>query len=101
MKITMIYNGYLLLPVGYLLNSTFAPAFGLPFNPEAAAEGLKLLSASLNRIDSFWLQGNGNFLLGNTQPSIADLSLICEIMELQVWNFYFCCFLFEATLQDL
>nr|GMD78776.1 glutathione S-transferase T1-like [Ipomoea batatas] len=70
--------------VGYLLNSTFAPAFGLPFNLQAAAEGEKLLSASLNKIDSFWLQGNGKFLLGNTQPSIADLSLICEITELQV-----------------
>nr|GLL45186.1 glutathione S-transferase T1-like isoform X1 [Ipomoea trifida] len=70
--------------VGYLLNSTFAPAFGLPFNLQAAAEGEKLLSASLNKIDSFWLQGNGKFLLGNTQPSIADLCLICEITELQV-----------------
>ncbi|XP_019171132.1 PREDICTED: glutathione S-transferase T1-like isoform X2 [Ipomoea nil] len=70
--------------VGYLLNGTFAPALGLPLNSQAAAEGEKLLSASLNKIDSFWLQGNGKFLLGNTQPSIADLSLICEITELQV-----------------
>ncbi|RAL44381.1 hypothetical protein DM860_011658 [Cuscuta australis] len=70
--------------VGYIFNTTFAPVFGLPLNLQAAAEGEKLLSASLEKIESFWLQGNGSFLLGNTEPSIADLSLVCEIMQLEV-----------------
>lgn len=70
--------------VGYLFNTTFAPVFGLPLNSQAAAEDEKLLSASLAKIESFWLQGNGSFLLGNTEPSIADLSLVCEIMQLEV-----------------
>lgn len=53
-------------------------------NPEAAAKGEKLLSASLARIESFWLQEDGPFLLGNAKPTIADLALVCEIMQLEV-----------------
>ncbi|CAN4115460.1 unnamed protein product [Withania somnifera] len=68
---------------GYVFNSVLAPAFGLPVNPEAAAEGKKLLSASLATIDTFWLQKDGSFLAGNSQPSLADLSLVCEIMQLE------------------
>ncbi|KAI3453700.1 hypothetical protein Pfo_010363 [Paulownia fortunei] len=68
----------------YILNSTLGPALGLPLNPEAAAEGEKLLTASLKKIESVWLKGNGRFLLGSFQPSIADLSLVCEIMQLEV-----------------
>ncbi|KAK3034561.1 hypothetical protein RJ639_033807 [Escallonia herrerae] len=69
---------------GFVLNSALAPALGLPLNPQAAAEAEKLLSASLGMIESFWLKGNGRFLLGSSQPSIADLSLVCEIMQLEV-----------------
>ncbi|KAG6405769.1 hypothetical protein SASPL_133363 [Salvia splendens] len=69
---------------GYVLNSTLGPALGLPLNPEAAAKSEKLLSASLGKIESFWLKGRGRFLLGSTQPSIADLSLVCEIMQLEL-----------------
>ena len=72
------------LSAGYVLNSTLGPALGLPLNPEAAAKSEKLLSASLGKIESFWLKGRGRFLLGSTQPSIADLSLVCEIMQLEV-----------------
>ncbi|KAF3630127.1 Glutathione S-transferase T3 [Capsicum annuum] len=68
---------------GYVFNSVLAPAFGLPLNPQAAAEGKKLLSASLATIDTYWLQKDGRFLLGNSQPSLADLSLVCEIMQLE------------------
>ncbi|XP_057775768.1 glutathione S-transferase T1 [Salvia miltiorrhiza] len=69
---------------GYVLNSTLGPALGLPLNPEAAAQSEKLLLASLRKIESFWLKGRGRFLLGSSQPSIADLSLVCEIMQLEL-----------------
>lgn len=36
------------------------------------------------KIESVWLKGKGRFLLGSFQPSIADLSLVCEIMQLEV-----------------
>ncbi|KAK4478904.1 hypothetical protein RD792_014411 [Penstemon davidsonii] len=68
---------------GYNFNTIIALAFGLPLNPNAAAEGEKLLSASLATIESFWLE-DGPFLLGNSQPSIADLALVCEIMQIEV-----------------
>nr|ANH58215.1 glutathione S-transferase [Dracaena cambodiana] len=70
----------------YVLNSTLAPVLGLPLNPQAANEAGKLLCESLSKIESIWLKGNAKFLLGNTQPSIADLSLVCEIMQLEVVN---------------
>ncbi|CAA0831546.1 Glutathione S-transferase T1, partial [Striga hermonthica] len=68
----------------YVLNSTLAPALGLPLNPQKADESEKLLSASLMKIESVWLRGNGRFLLGSSQLSIADLILVCEIMQLEV-----------------
>ncbi|KAL0371827.1 UNVERIFIED_CONTAM: Glutathione S-transferase T1 [Sesamum calycinum] len=70
--------------VGYHFNTSIALAFGLPLDPKAAAEGEKLLSASLATIESLWLEGDGPFLLGNSQPSIADLALVCEIIQLEV-----------------
>ncbi|KAK4728728.1 hypothetical protein R3W88_021716 [Solanum pinnatisectum] len=55
---------------GYTFNTVLAPAFGLPLNPKAAAKYEKVLLASLAKIDG--------------QPSIADLSLVCEIMQLEI-----------------
>lgn len=78
----------LMFSAGYIFNTVLAPAFGLPLNPQAAAEAKKVLLASLANIESVWLQGKGRFLLGSGQPSIADLSLVCELMELEVKRFY-------------
>ncbi|KAL2925737.1 Glutathione S-transferase T1 [Bienertia sinuspersici] len=68
----------------YVLHTTLGPALGRPSNPEAAAKAEKVLDSSLSKIESVWLKGSGKFLLGSYQPSIADLSLICEIMQLEV-----------------
>ncbi|GAB4834396.1 Glutathione S-transferase theta-1 [Ancistrocladus abbreviatus] len=68
----------------YVLNTVLAPALGLPFNRQAAAEAEIILNSSLSKIESIWLKGSGNFLLGSRQPSIADLSLVCEIMQLEI-----------------
>ncbi|KAG9441212.1 hypothetical protein H6P81_017066 [Aristolochia fimbriata] len=69
---------------GLVLNSKLAPAFGLPLNPQAAAEAEKILTRSLSKLESFWLKGNAKFLLGSLKPSIADISLVCEIMQLEL-----------------
>ncbi|KAI3967182.1 hypothetical protein MKX01_042767 [Papaver californicum] len=50
---------------------------------EAAAEAEKVLTSSLSKIESVWLNENGDFLLGNKEPSIADISLVCEIMQFE------------------
>ncbi|CAI0414434.1 unnamed protein product [Linum tenue] len=68
----------------FVLNKALAPALGLPLNPKLAAEGEKILTASLSKLESFWLKGSGKFLLGGNQPSIADISLVCELMQLEV-----------------
>ncbi|MQL94346.1 hypothetical protein Taro_026998 [Colocasia esculenta] len=72
--------------VALIRNSVLARAIGVPPNPEAAAEGEKLLSSSLSQIESFWLEGNSKFLCGLSRPSIADLSLVCQIMQLEFLN---------------
>ncbi|GAB2273936.1 hypothetical protein Dimus_008707 [Dionaea muscipula] len=72
--------------VGMIFNKLLAPLFGLPKNLEAAAEGEKTLVSSLSVIDTFWLQGEGKFLLGNDQPSIADLALSSEVIQLQMMD---------------
>jgi glutathione S-transferase len=68
----------------YVFNTTLAPVFGLPVNPNAAAKAEKILTASLSKIESFWLKESGSFLLGANQPSIADLGMVCEIMQFEV-----------------
>lgn len=67
-----------------LVRNTIAPALGLPMNQEAANQGEKLLCSSLSTIESVWLKGDAKFLLGNDQPSIADLSLICQVTQLEL-----------------
>ncbi|CAD6253301.1 unnamed protein product [Miscanthus lutarioriparius] len=51
--------------------------------PDATKHAEKVLMQSLARIESVWLKGDAKFLLGSPQPSIADLSLVCEIMQLE------------------
>lgn len=61
----------------------------MPLTTKAAARTEKNLIAALATIESVWLQEKGRFLLGSNQPSIADLSLACEIMQLEVKRFSF------------
>ncbi|KAH7677056.1 Glutathione transferase protein [Dioscorea alata] len=67
-----------------VFDTILAPIFGRPPNPQAAEEAEKILDSSLSKIESLWLPGNAKFLLGNAQPSIADLSFVCEIMQLEL-----------------
>ncbi|KAH7690706.1 Glutathione transferase protein [Dioscorea alata] len=71
-----------------IVNSITGPALGLPLNPKAAKQAEKILGSSLAKIETIWLEGNAKFLLGNSQPSIADLSLGCEIMQLDIMREY-------------
>lgn len=70
--------------VEFILNTLLAPFLGRPLNPQAAAEAEKVLSSSLSKIEALWLKESGQFLHGSSQPSIADLCLVCEIMQLEV-----------------
>ncbi|KAJ9147910.1 hypothetical protein P3X46_030024 [Hevea brasiliensis] len=80
--------------VTYVVNTVLPPALGLPLNPQAAAEGEKVLFSSLSKVESFWLKGSGLFLLGGNQPSIADLSLVSELMQLEVMQIKFNIYIF-------
>ncbi|PWA60881.1 S-crystallin [Artemisia annua] len=69
--------------VGVIINTVLGPLNGLPSSPQAAEEAEKTLAKSLSILEDFWLK-DGPFLVGRSQPSIADLSLVCEIMELEL-----------------
>ncbi|XP_023752051.1 glutathione S-transferase T1 isoform X1 [Lactuca sativa] len=71
-----------LVSVGLFLNTIVAPE-GFPSSPQAAKEAEKILMRSLYKLETFWLK-DGRFLVGSSQPSIADLSLVCEIMQLEL-----------------
>ncbi|XP_023752055.1 glutathione S-transferase T1 [Lactuca sativa] len=68
--------------VGLILNTIMAPK-GFPSSPQAAKEAEKILMKSLNKLETFWLK-DGSFLVGSSKPSIADISLVCDIMQLQL-----------------
>lgn len=70
--------------MNYVVNTVLGPATGRPLNPKAAAEAEKVLFSSLSKLEDIWLKGDGRFLLGGSQPSIADLSMVCELMQLEV-----------------
>nr|KYP65616.1 Glutathione S-transferase theta-2 [Cajanus cajan] len=70
--------------VNYVLDTVLGPATGRPLNPKAASEAEKVLLSSLTKLEYIWLNGEGCFLLGGSQPSIADLSMVCELMQLEV-----------------
>ncbi|MCO5591205.1 hypothetical protein L7F22_045186 [Adiantum nelumboides] len=69
---------------GLVMNRVIAPALGHALDAHAAAEAESLLKASLKSMETLWLMEKGSFLTGSLQPSIADLSLACEVMQLQV-----------------
>lgn len=70
--------------MGYLVNTILAPFFGKSPNPEGKADCEHKLVESFSTIEKVWLEGDSKFLLGNDQPSIADISFVSEIMQLHV-----------------
>ncbi|KAL5727513.1 glutathione transferase [Ranunculus cassubicifolius] len=67
----------------HVVRASLAPKLGFPMNSSVAAEAEQTLAKSLLMVETFWLKGDGKFLLGGSEPSIADLSLVCEIMEME------------------
>ena len=66
------------------MNTVLAPFLGKKPNLEAAAEYELKLGEAFSTIETLWLKDDSKFLLGNVQPSVADLSLVCETMQLHV-----------------
>lgn len=67
-----------------VMNRVIAPSLGRPLDAKAAYDAEIVLKESLSTLETVWLKGKGNFLTGSLQPSIADLSLACEVMQLQL-----------------
>ncbi|XP_035837438.1 glutathione S-transferase T1 isoform X4 [Helianthus annuus] len=69
--------------VGVIVNNVMLPLNCIPSNPKAAEEAEKTLEKALTVLETFWLK-DGPFLVGRSQPSIADLNLVSEVMELEL-----------------
>ncbi|EFJ31782.1 hypothetical protein SELMODRAFT_407994 [Selaginella moellendorffii] len=69
---------------GLFLAEVIFPMNGAPKDTKAIADAEKTLQSALSNIEDIWLDGNTNFLGGSSQPSVADLILSCEIMELEL-----------------
>ncbi|XP_076897567.1 glutathione S-transferase T1-like [Bidens hawaiensis] len=69
--------------VGVIVNNVIFPLNGLPSNAQATEEAEKTLEKALTVLETYWLK-DGPFLVGRSQPSIADLNLVSEVMELQL-----------------
>eukprot|EP00252_Welwitschia_mirabilis_P018013 TRINITY_DN40163_c0_g1_i1.p1 TRINITY_DN40163_c0_g1~~TRINITY_DN40163_c0_g1_i1.p1 ORF type:complete len:298 (-),score=33.67 TRINITY_DN40163_c0_g1_i1:98-991(-) len=67
-----------------IFNRVLAPTFGKQSDLTAASKAEQLLKESLLKLENVWLPTKGSFLTGSYQPSIADLSLTCELMQLQL-----------------
>ncbi|KAJ0480066.1 putative glutathione transferase [Helianthus annuus] len=86
-----LLNGFMICLIGFMLrilvgaivNNVILPQNGLPSNPQAAEEVEKTLEKALTILETFWLK-DGPFLVGRSQPSIADLYLVSEVMELEL-----------------
>ncbi|GJU55873.1 glutathione S-transferase T1-like protein [Tanacetum coccineum] len=68
---------------GFVFNTILGPQRGIPSSPETVKESEKILMRSLSKLENYWLK-DGRFLVGSSQPSIADISLVCEIMQLEL-----------------
>ncbi|XP_024535662.1 glutathione S-transferase T1 [Selaginella moellendorffii] len=68
---------------GLFMAEVIFPMNGAPKDTKAIADAEKTLQSALSNIEDIWLDGNTNFLGGSPQPSVADLILSCEIMELE------------------
>ncbi|KAJ0818498.1 putative glutathione transferase [Helianthus annuus] len=86
-----LVNGFMICLIGFMLwiltgvilNNVVLSQNGLPSNPQAAEEAEKTIEKALTVLEIFWLK-NGPFLVGRSQPSIADLNLVSEVMELEL-----------------
>lgn len=67
----------------FVFNTVLGSKRGIPSSPEKVKESEKILLRSLSKLENFWLK-DGRFLVGSSQPSIADISLVCEVMQLEL-----------------
>jgi glutathione S-transferase len=57
---------------------------GIELDKEAEERSEILYIDALKFIEDVWLTGDGPFLTGASQPSIADLNMVCEILQTEV-----------------
>ncbi|KAL8226919.1 hypothetical protein R6Q57_016751 [Mikania cordata] len=74
---------------GLVFNTLMAQVDSHQSFPQVVNQAEGILLKSLSKLENFWLK-DGRFLVGGSQPSIADVSLVCEIMQLQLLSEKYC-----------
>ena len=69
---------------GLILHKVLAPALGIPLDAKVAEDSRKVLHSALSTMNRVWITEQAPFLGGLPQPSIADISLACELTQLKV-----------------
>ncbi|KAI7728095.1 hypothetical protein M8C21_030644, partial [Ambrosia artemisiifolia] len=68
---------------GVVFNTLLAPLSGIRSYPQVIIQVEEILLRALSKLEHSWLK-DGPFLNGNSQPTIADLLLACEVMQLEL-----------------
>ncbi|CAH1451423.1 unnamed protein product [Lactuca virosa] len=69
---------------GLVYTTILAPLNDLRSFLQIVIQAEEILLRSLSELENVWLKLDGSFLGGSSQPSIADLSLSCEVMQLEL-----------------
>ncbi|GAQ79375.1 glutathione transferase [Klebsormidium nitens] len=67
-----------------VFNAFLAANRGLTPDLHILKKGRQTLKNALRDLEKVWLRDPGPFVLGRSEPSIADLSIVCELMQLEV-----------------
>ncbi|CAM6116733.1 unnamed protein product [Calypogeia fissa] len=70
----------------FMKQKVFARKLGLQRDEKVIRESQITLTTSLKFIEDNWLTREGPFLNGASQPSIADLSLACQVVQGQLMD---------------
>jgi hypothetical protein len=73
-----------LFAVETVFNGFLAANRGLTPDLHVFKKGRQTLKTALRDLENVWLRDPGPFVVGRSKPSIADLSIVCELMQLEV-----------------
>lgn len=67
-----------------VFNGFLAANRGLTPDLHILKKGRQTLKTALRDLENVWLRDPGPFVIGRSKPTIADLSIVCELMQLEV-----------------
>ncbi|GBG72629.1 hypothetical protein CBR_g12203 [Chara braunii] len=69
-----------------VLSKVLGPIYGISVPDKTEKYSREILKKSLGLLEDYWLNGPGRFIAGECAPTIADLSLVCELKQLDLMD---------------